>query len=252
MTYADHPLGQYGGINPQLYKRRQKEEKEKREAKRIAESLAAHNIKNILRGIEPSSNPAEKVSFKFGSPELDFKGKKPTVRMIALSICKRYNHDFDSLVGAKKNRLVMKFRSELYVEAYLRRPDKSLVEIGMEIGGRDHSTLINTLKKIGVYGATRLFKDVDKRQLALRRQEGLTLKECAKHFNSDVYSIWCQLNENTSNDDKNDLLLIKYLVKDAKSNEVDKGMACIDTINEIIFKAIDNGHTATFWPHEGE
>lgn len=70
---------------------------------------------------------------------------------IVESVASRHNVDPVAVFGDCRKRAVMLARRESMVEVHAARPHWSYPKIGMEFGGKDHTSVIHALRMAGVY-----------------------------------------------------------------------------------------------------
>lgn len=70
--------------------------------------------------------------------------------------CTALGLDYDEVVGSRRNRPIIAARFALILAVKLEYPNLSLPQIGRIFGGRDHTTILSALRKMGVeHGAIR-------------------------------------------------------------------------------------------------
>lgn len=74
-----------------------------------------------------------------------------SVQEIIREKAKEYGVTPDHIKGNGRNAFLVRVRHEAMAEAYLRRPDMSLTQIGKQFGNKDHTTVLSALRKAGVY-----------------------------------------------------------------------------------------------------
>lgn len=141
-THLEPPLNRYGGMNPEFVKAvwNKRREMERGEAqRRLAEHRRARSqMKKIVASyssrqiIEPSTTISAEKIIKEGAIASGF--------------------SVDDIKGERRFIPLVRVRQALYAQVYLECPHLSLPHIGMKFGGRDHTTILHALKKLGVYG----------------------------------------------------------------------------------------------------
>jgi len=76
---------------------------------------------------------------------------KVSVRSIILEVAKRHGISPLDITGPSRARPITEARRVAMVETYLTRLDLSTPQIGREFGGRDHTTVLHSIRKAGVY-----------------------------------------------------------------------------------------------------
>ncbi|TPM92710.1 helix-turn-helix domain-containing protein [Mesorhizobium sp. B2-1-3A] len=109
------------------------------EAARIVAD-ARHEASTILAAAE-AGKPAEP--------------SKVSVRSIILEVAKRHGISPLDITGPSRARPIVEARRAAMVEAYLTRLDLSTPQIGREFGGRDHTTVLHSIRAAGVYRGAR-------------------------------------------------------------------------------------------------
>lgn len=70
--------------------------------------------------------------------------------------CTALGLDYDQIVGSARNRPIVAARFSLILTLKLEYPNLSLPQIGRIFGGRDHTTILSALRKLGIdHGAIR-------------------------------------------------------------------------------------------------
>ncbi|WP_315920408.1 helix-turn-helix domain-containing protein [Mesorhizobium sp. SP-1A] len=74
-----------------------------------------------------------------------------TVQEIIRDVARRHNVSPLDIVGPSRVRFIAEARKMAMVEAYLKRPDLSPSQIGLQFGNRERTTVVHALRKAGVY-----------------------------------------------------------------------------------------------------
>lgn len=113
------------------------------------ERLASINLQArqiLIRLIEET---ARDITVAIGGEfrELPWDDKRPKVRFIIHQVCRHYDLERCDLISARRTKNVTWPR---HVASYLARTltGKSLPEIGRELGGRDHTTILNSIQQV--------------------------------------------------------------------------------------------------------
>lgn len=77
-------------------------------------------------------------------------GRKP-VEAILREVALKHGIGVDDIRGRRCYRKYTKARHEAMARVYTERPDLSLPQIGRLVGGRDHTTVLHAVKKMGVH-----------------------------------------------------------------------------------------------------
>ncbi len=78
-------------------------------------------------------------------------GKRSVVSIIKEVLDDYPRVTVDDVCGDSRSAFIVKPRHKAIANVYVERTDLSLVEIGMHFGGRDHTTIMSAVKKMGVW-----------------------------------------------------------------------------------------------------
>lgn len=78
-------------------------------------------------------------------------GKRSVVSIIEEVLEDHPRVTVDDVCGDKRLAFIVKPRHKAIAKVYVERTDLSLIEIGMHFGGRDHTTIMSAVKKMGVW-----------------------------------------------------------------------------------------------------
>lgn len=67
------------------------------------------------------------------------------------SVAAKHGVPYDMITGASRASAVVAIRHEAMALVYQKRPDLSLPQIGKFFGGRDHTTILHAVHKLGVH-----------------------------------------------------------------------------------------------------
>jgi chromosomal replication initiator protein len=105
------------------------------EARQEAEKIVEYARDRANRILAPEANERIPV------PEL--------IGFVAAKHCISY----DTITGDSRTGPIVNIRHEAMALVYEKRPDLSLPQIGKFFGGRDHSTILHAVRKLGVHRA---------------------------------------------------------------------------------------------------
>lgn len=131
------------GMNPSFVKMVWEKRRQEREAK-----LAARNIADIKpeRVIDP-------IIFNIYA-EMPV-SERPSAKKIIEETAERHGFTAELLRSNLRFRAVVKARQEAMARIYVERPDISLPMMGRLFGGRDHTTCLHAIVKMGVHDPNR-------------------------------------------------------------------------------------------------
>lgn len=72
---------------------------------------------------------------------------RPSLRKIAKDVADKHGFTLPQLFGLSRNARICSMRHEFCYEARRLRPDLSLPAVGKFLGGRDHTTILNGIRK---------------------------------------------------------------------------------------------------------
>lgn len=111
-------------------------------ARRSAELIEARAL-STLRAAEQR---AERILGNAGlRPD---ESRVPTIDLLK-SVAEKTGVSIDDMKGARRDRKVVAARHAAIAAIYESRPDLSLPQIGRIFGGRDHTTIIHAVRKMG-------------------------------------------------------------------------------------------------------
>ena len=89
--------------------------------------------------------------FLFVSSNVTICKEKQLAREIMREIGKRFEVSLAEMKGDRRSVRVVEARHGAMAEIYVQCPGMSLPEIGRMFGGRDHTTVLSAIKKLGVW-----------------------------------------------------------------------------------------------------
>jgi hypothetical protein len=89
--------------------------------------------------------------FLFVSSNVNLGKEKQLAREIRRHLARRYDVTLAEMDGDRRSIRVVQARHAAMAEIYVQCPSISLPEIGRMFGGRDHTTVLHAVKKLGVW-----------------------------------------------------------------------------------------------------
>jgi len=97
--------------------------------------------------------PPGPVRFTF--PVRDFLVLPPARHRIIREVCHKHGLDVEHVLSDRRTRPLVEARVECYCRLYVECPEMSLPAIGRAMGGRDHTTVLHSIRKYGhLHGIT--------------------------------------------------------------------------------------------------
>ena len=89
------------------------------------------------------------------APERDILVIKPARHRIIREVCDKHGLDVEHVLSDRRTRPLVEARIECYCRLYVECPEMSLPAIGRAMGGRDHTTVLHSIRKYGhLHGIT--------------------------------------------------------------------------------------------------
>lgn len=79
-------------------------------------------------------------------------GPKSRARMIRKQVAEEHGLRLAEIDGPRRSKLIVAARHEAMARVYVECPELSTPEIGRMFGNRDHSTVLNAVRRMGVHG----------------------------------------------------------------------------------------------------
>ena len=99
--------------------------------------------------------PREVLDALRSQPERDILVLKPSHRKIIREVCDKHGLDVEHVLSDRRTRPLVEARIECYCRLYVECPEMSLPAIGRAMGGRDHTTVLHSIRKYGhLHGIT--------------------------------------------------------------------------------------------------
>lgn len=98
-----------------------------------AEQIIAEAVEKAARILSPDNDEVVPV------PNL--------IRFVA----EKHGVPYSAVTGCSRSEVIVEIRHEAMALVYSRRPDLSLPQIGKFFGGKDHTTILHAVRKLGVH-----------------------------------------------------------------------------------------------------
>ena len=163
IEHEDYSFSRYGGYNPAFFKRvqekRRREEaaaqaradaEKAREDKRRREELARLGLEAVqhFRCITVIENGKAVSLDDVDREPLVFAPKTPVKEIIA-HVAAIYGYPVSDILGPRRRKPIVKARHAAMKAVADARPDLSYPQIGKFFGGRDHTTILHAIQKLG-------------------------------------------------------------------------------------------------------